>query len=168
MVQAEAAAAAPDGKAVAASSGRRLWLWLTMLVLALGGGGAGYWHFVMKADATTEHRTAVEKLPPIYIALDPPFVVNFETEQLVRFLQVTVELMTRDAATSELLKTHDPVIRNDLLMLFANQKYQNVSTRAGKEQLRQEALETIRKVLAGAGGEPQRLEAVYFTSFVMQ
>lgn len=168
MVEAEAAAAAPDEEAAAGPRGRRLWLWLTMLVLVLGGGGAGYWYYFTKADAKGVQQRPVEKLPPIYIALDPPFVVNFETEQLVRFLQVTIELMTRDAPTSELLKTHDPVIRNDLLMLFANQKYENVSTRAGKEKLRQEALETIRKVLAGAGGDPQRLEAVYFTSFVMQ
>ena len=34
--------------------------------------------------------------PALYIGLDPPFVTNFEAEQLVRFLQITVQLMSRD------------------------------------------------------------------------
>jgi len=60
------------------------------------------------------------------------------------------------------------IIRNDLLLLFGNQKYQAVSTLEGKEALRAQALDTVRKVVADAGGKPKRVEAVYFTSFVMQ
>ena len=56
-------------------------------------------------------------LPPIYVNLDPPFVVNFEAEAAVRFLQVTVSVMTREPHVEELLKKNDPRIRNDLLML---------------------------------------------------
>ena len=44
-------------------------------------------------------RAEVVKGPPLYVALDPPFVVNFEAEQLVRFLQVTVQVMSRDQPT---------------------------------------------------------------------
>jgi flagellar protein FliL len=106
--------------------------------------------------------------PPLFLALDPPFVVNFDAEQAVRFLQIAVQVETRDPATIELLKTNDPVVRNDLLLLFANQKYAQLSTREGKEALRNQALESVRKVLSRAGGQPERLEAVYFTSFVMQ
>ncbi len=43
-----------------------------------------------------------------------------------------------------------------------------ISTREGKEKLRPLALEAVRKVVAGDGGKPQLVEAVYFTSFVMQ
>ena len=86
----------------------------------------------------------------------------------MRFLQIAVQLETRDPATVELLKTNDPVVRNNLLMLFGNQTYAQLATREGKEALRNQALEDVRKVLQGAGGHPERLEAVYFTSFVMQ
>jgi flagellar FliL protein len=106
--------------------------------------------------------------PPLYVALDPPFVVNFEADQAVRFLQVTVQVMSRDPATIEQLKANDPVVRNDLLLLFGNQKYTVISTREGKEQLRTQALETVRQIVTTAGGNPERVEAVYFTSFVMQ
>ena len=86
----------------------------------------------------------------------------------MRFLQVTVEVMSRDQKTLELLKNNDPVVRNDLLILLGNQKYTELATPAGKEQLRAEALAAIRKDLVQAGGDPKLVEAVYFTSFVMQ
>lgn len=106
--------------------------------------------------------------PPLYLALDPPFVVNFQADQLVRFLQVSIEIMSRDQKSLDLLKSNDPVVRNDLLILLANQKYTVIATPEGKEQLRAQALTVIRKDLVQAGGDPKLLEAVYFTSFVMQ
>jgi len=76
--------------------------------------------------------------------------------------------MSRDPKTLELLKDNDPVVRNDLLILLANQKYSVLASPAGKQQLRADALAVIRKDLAQAGGDPSSVEAVYFTSFVMQ
>jgi flagellar FliL protein len=141
--------------------------------LVLAGGGAAAW-FLMGQGSNAhgkkqEAAKAKEPLaPPLYVAMDPPFVVNFEGEQLVRFLQITVQVMTRDPATVEVLKANDPVLRNDLLLLFANQKYDVVATRAGKEKLRSDALAAIRHVVESGGGKADRVEQVYFTSFVMQ
>lgn len=121
--------------------------------------------------SATASQAAADKTPagpPLYLPFDPPFVVNFQADQLVRFLQVSVEVMSRDQKTLDLLKNNDPVVRNDLLILFANQKYSVLATPAGKEQLRADALTAIRKDLAQAGGDPKLVEAVYFTSFVMQ
>jgi flagellar protein FliL len=134
------------------------------VALAAGGGGAAWW---FSGHASKPPPVPVV-VPAQYLALDPPFVVNFEAEQLVRFLQITVQVMSRDPKTIELLKSNDPVVRNELLMLFANQKYATLATREGKEALRQQALASVRKVLKDAGGDPQHLEAVYFTTFVMQ
>src|SRR5689334_15986013 len=74
-------------------------------LLVLGGGGAGaYFEFGHKGDEKggNEAKAKVkekENLPPLYIALDPPFVVNFEAESAVRFLQVTAQIMTPDLET---------------------------------------------------------------------
>ncbi len=144
----------------------KLVLLLALASLILAGGGAGAWWWTSRA--TPKAAVQAAPLPPQYLALDPPFVVNFEAEQMVRFLQVTVQLMSRDPHTIEVLKSNDPMVRDRLLMLFANQKYAVLSTREGKEALRQQALESVRAVLGGAGGQPEHLEAVYFTSFVMQ
>ncbi|MDE2138070.1 MAG: flagellar basal body-associated FliL family protein [Gammaproteobacteria bacterium] len=121
-----------------------------------------------KATAKAEEKAPPPAGPPLYLPLDPPFVVNFDADQAVRFLQIAVQVMTRDPATVELLKSNDPLVRNDLLLLFGNQKYAQLTTREGKEALRAQALEDLRKVIAQTGGHPERLEAVYFTSFVMQ
>lgn len=143
----------------------------TAIVLLGAGGAAAWWLTTAKrpaAPVSGPKAAPVPAGPPLFLALDPAFVVNFDAEQAVRFLQVAVQIETRDPATVELLKTNDPIVRNDLLLLFANQKYAQLSTREGKEALRTQALEAVRKVLASAGGHPERLEAVYFTSFVMQ
>jgi flagellar FliL protein len=144
-------------------------------VLLLGGGGAGaYFAFGHKADekggkqAKSKVEEEKEKLPPRYIALDPPFVVNFEAESAVRFLQVTAQIMTRDLETEKLVKDNDPRLRNDLLLILGGQTYASVSTTEGKEALRTRCLEATRAIVKDMGGEPKKIEALYFTSFVMQ
>jgi flagellar FliL protein len=157
--------------AEAPAEGKRRIPWLIVAVGAavlLVGLAAAF--FLTRSSAGGHAKAADHKPagPPLYYALDPPFVVNFQADQLVRFLQVSVEVMSRDPKTLDLLKDNDPVLRNDLLILFANQKYTVLATSAGKEELRAEALTTVRKDLAQAGGDPKLVEAVYFTSFVMQ
>jgi flagellar FliL protein len=148
------------------------WLLIGIIAfLVVVGGGVGAWLLLGQNDAhgkKVQQKPKEPAAPPLYVALDPPFVVNFEGDQLVRFLQVTVQIMTRDPATVELLKANDPVVRNDLLLLFGNQKYEVLSTRDGKEKLRTEALAAVRHVVQGANGSADHIEQVYFTSFVMQ
>jgi flagellar protein FliL len=164
---AEAAANAPEG-AAPGKSRKLLIIGIAAFVMLAGGGAAA---FMMMGHSDPHKKQEVKKepvKPPLYVALDPPFVVNFEGEQLVRFLQVTVQVLTREPDTQEILKVNDPVIRNDLLMLFANQKYEVVAQREGKEKLRMEALKSIKHVVETNGGKPDTIENVYFTSFVMQ
>lgn len=167
-VLAPAEAAAGAGSPAA---GKRRIPWLMIVigaaVLAVGLGAALFLthSFGRSAASRAEAKPAG---PPLYLPLDPPFVVNFQADQIVRFLQVSVEVMSRDPKTLELLKSNDPVLRNDLLILLANQKYSDLVTPAGKQQLRAEALAAIRKDLVQAGGDPNKVAAVYFTSFVMQ
>ncbi|HEY7887504.1 MAG TPA: flagellar basal body-associated FliL family protein [Steroidobacteraceae bacterium] len=164
-----AGAQAPAGAEPASAGKRRIpWLYVGIgaAVLVVGLGAA---LFLTRGHSASAKAPAHKPLaPPIYLALDPPFVVNFQADQIVRFLQVSIELMSRDQPTLDLLKNNDPVVRNDLLILLANQKYSAIATPEGKEQLRVDALAAIRKDLVQAGGDAKRLEAVYFTSFVMQ
>jgi len=75
--------------------------------------------------------------------------------------------MSRHKEVEEQVKNHMPVIRNNLVLLFSSQTYDSVSTLEGKEALREEALTVIQKILEEETGDPG-IEAVYFTSFVMQ
>jgi flagellar FliL protein len=137
-----------------------------VLVLLLGGGGAAAWF--MFGGSGPAKAEAKPLPPPRYVSVDPPFVVNFESESVVRFLQVAIGIMTRDPAVETLIKDNDPRVRNDLLMILSNQTYDTVASAAGKEALRTRCLESVRAIVAEMKGDPKKVEALYFTSFVMQ
>jgi len=103
---------------------------------------------------------------PIYLALDPPFVVNFQSDTATRFLQVGVQLMAHDQKALDAAKASEPAVRNALVMLFSSQDAKTLTSRDGKEKLRTDALDEIRKIVGERTRAP--LDAVYFTSFVMQ
>src|SRR5215831_1109264 len=108
------------------------------------------------------------KASAIYVTLEPPFVVNFAAGRPAKFLQISMEIMTRDPSTAQLLKENNPLVRNDLLMLFGSQDYDAVATSDGREALRLKALDAARGVVKKEAGKPTEVEAVYFTSLVMQ
>jgi len=163
----EAKAAAAPGK-----SKKGLLIIILAAVVVLGGAAGAYFAFMRhpagKKDEKARQEKAVVKLPAQFVELDPPFVVNFEPGSSARFLQVAVQLMTRDPKMVEFLKSNTPIIKNDLLLLFGNKHVEEVSTEAGKEALRKAALDAVRHIISSEGGKPEQLEAVYFTSFVMQ
>src|SRR5262245_4748821 len=119
--------ASSEGGASAGGSKKKLLIFVAIGVVVLGGGGAGAWLMLggkndaADAKGKKEHVAAKEKEkkeapkgPPLFLAMDPPFVVNFQSDQAVRFLQITVQVMTRDLKMLEELKVADPIIRNDL------------------------------------------------------
>jgi flagellar FliL protein len=176
---ADAPKPADGAPAETAAPKKKPWLLIAIMVAVLAAGGGGAFFFLGGKDekAATEQdgkgkkekkAESKHKEPAQYVKLDPPFVVNFEAKGLMRFLQVAVEVMTRDPETIELIKKNDPMIRNDLIMLFGNQQYESISTREGKEKLRAEALKVIAKVVGAEGGKADKVEQLYFTSFVMQ
>jgi flagellar protein FliL len=163
------AAAEESGSSGSSNKGRLITIIIAVVLVVAGAGAGAFLEPFLHSSPSKKAPPKVEvKGPPLYLALEPPFVVNFEAEQAVRFLQITVQVMSRDQPTLDLLKSNDPVVRNDLLLLFAGQKYATISTSEGKEHLRTDSLAAVRKVIASAGGKSELVEAVYFTSFVMQ
>ena len=186
----QASAPAKGGK-------KTLLIIIAAVVVALGAGGGGVWFFMNKghadeevtadadegehADAKDEKKgkskkdakgkkgkAAEPKLPALYVKYEPPFVVNFDAKGVMRFLQVSIQVMTRDHETSEMGKLHEPKIRNNMLLLLGSQTLDTISTTEAKEELRKKSLETIAKIVDDEGGEGKKVEDLYFTSFVMQ
>jgi flagellar FliL protein len=126
--------------------------------------------------------------PPLYLPLEPPFVVNFTHRGTLRYLQLSLELMYHNQAILQKVADNMPAIRNDLILLFSNQEYETLSTLEGKEELRDKIMVAVNKIItdaeaAASGGEhgasaqalPKKEEAeelangeVYITNFVMQ
>ena len=59
------------------------------------------------------------------------------------------------------------MLRSNLILLLSDQSQDTLLSREGKEALRAEALAEIQRVMTELGGRPV-VEALYFTSFVMQ
>ena len=146
-----------------------LWLTITLAaVLICIAAGGGFWLMHSRAAGKAKSPAAHHPSgPPHYLPLKP-FVVNFQGAQGARYLQVALQIMSRDPKTLTLIQQNDPVVRNNLLLLLGSQQATVLATEAGKEQLRADVLAAIRKIVADAGGHPKRVAAIYFTSFVMQ
>jgi flagellar FliL protein len=149
-------------------------LYIIVALLLVGGGVGGWLAFKPKAPANAADAAAAADKPAgphsaaLYYKFDPAFVVNFGGEGSARYLQVMVEAMTRDAAVLELIKNNEPAVRNDLVLLFSSQDNATLMSPEGKEKLRAATLEAVRKVIGAEGGDGKLVEAVYFTSFVIQ
>ncbi len=161
--QSEALAEAPVGR----KSRKPLVIVVSvLLLLALGAGG-----YVWKAR--TAHAKPGKPVAAnlskteLYLPLEPAFVVNFRDDESLRYLQVGVTLMSHDADALNVAKGADPVIRDALVALFSDQKYSIISDAAGRAALQAQALAAVRKVVKARLGRPG-IDALYFTSFVMQ
>lgn len=148
---------------------RKIIIVAVVALLLIGGatGGAFYYLNRQKPAEKGQQAKAVPK-DSYYLALDPAFVVNFQSDgSRARFLQITLDAVTHQQQMLDEIKKHMPVIRNNLVMLFSSQKYKDLITSAGKERLRAEALRAIQKVMKQQTGKTV-VDNVYFTSFVMQ
>ena len=182
---------------------------LVMLVLSAGTVGVLYFLSGDTAEEVTETDADPKKAaktiskakeaapqqnkPALYLAVQPALVANFEVQKIASYVQIDMSFMARDQRVIDVAREHMPVIRNNILDIMSAQKVEVVTTRAGKEQLRQAILEAVQqlisKAMGGAGGDntkdteklnakekgkvqeapPQpNIESVYFTSFIIQ
>ncbi len=174
VAKAEAGAAPEAAKSEPKSKSKRTLLIVAAVAIVAAGGGAAFW-FLRPAEASASAPAGeaaadagTHKAAPLYYKFDPAFVVNFGSPGNVRYLQIMIEAMSRDAKVMDELKIVEPAIRNDLMLLFSSQQYEDLLTQDGKEKLRKATLDSVRKALAAEGGNPEGLESVYFTSLVIQ
>lgn len=172
-------------------------LLIVLIVLVLIVGGVGAWLYLSNdsesdtgGDASSGDTNTEKVLKPLhYLTMVPEFVVNFGPGSKVRYLQVDLQVSTRDESVLTLINTYRPVLRNDILVLLSGQTYDQLRERSGKETLQKNILDTINRVVAEAmhpeknkeakddkaADENQQavtvkgpIENVYFTSFIMQ
>jgi len=103
---------------------------------------------------------------PIYFAISPAFLINFEQEGRTRYLQIEMQVMSYDQAVIDKVEANMPAVRNDLILLLSDQDYPALGTVEGKDGLRKQVLDSINSVIRSRGAF--RLENVYFTGFVVQ
>ncbi|MBE0482289.1 MAG: flagellar basal body-associated FliL family protein [Bacterioplanes sp.] len=131
--------------------------------------GATWFLLSGNTDANTDEAVEAEPvlLPIQYVILKPEFVVSFQVGTRQRFLQVSLEVMTRAPHVKTVLEMHDPMIRNDIIRIMTQQPFDALRTAEGRVALQQALTAHLDQVVAREHGEGG-VEAVLFTNFVMQ
>jgi len=162
--------AAPS-QSPAAKPSRWPLLLIIVLLLALAGVGAGWYLSIQhKTEADTIHAPQpILPAPALYYALEPAFTVNLQHSGFEgpRYLQLEVQLMTRDPRVHAALAEHAPALRARLLSLFDQLSSADIATREAKHSLQQQALTEVRHLIQAETGS-DAIEALLFTSFITQ
>ena len=122
-------------------------------------------------DGAPAVAAALPKAVPLerfYFNIHPEFVVNFdEGRSSPKFLMLEMTAATSDEKAKNAIDDHIPELRNNLLMMLAEQKSADLKSTAGKDVLREKAFEIVEELVAKHYG-PGRVTDVFFTRFVMQ
>lgn len=102
----------------------------------------------------------------IYHDMTPPFMVNF-SEGKIKILKIAISVMAKGDEVIDAVKKHDPLIRNNILMMLSAQNPEMLKTTDSKEALQASIKEEINKVLAERKVS-SKVEDVFFTDLVMQ
>ncbi|MFN3237931.1 MAG: flagellar basal body-associated FliL family protein [Pseudomonadales bacterium] len=152
------------------------------LVLLLAIGGGVYWFFFAGSDEPELAEDGTELSAEEgeggglfasgpgkaqYHVLKPKFTTTFEANGRQRYMQVEITLMTRETDVIAALVKHQPLIRNALVLLLAQQDYLELQTMEGRASLRTAAVTTVQEILQQEIEKPG-IEQVLFTDFVMQ
>jgi len=92
-----------------------------------------------------------------------PFIVNIYDGQDLRYLKVKIELQMASPAVKAELDGQLAAIRDSILVVLTTKTLQEVQDVQGKNQLREEILSSIGKIVAQG-----KVSKVYFTDFVVQ
>ena len=196
MATTAAAAKAPADIAPAAPKKAKRPLWLGIALIVLAAAASAAWYFLGHADATDADEPQVSSKPSVFLPLDQ-FTVNLQSEEgNAQFLQVAMTLKVADQETSDAIKALLPEVRSRVLLLLSSKKPSQLSLPEGKTKLAEEIVEQVETPLphgkhkAKAEGEdksagkkakakaqpkgqqdvaaPHRVQAVYFTHFIIQ
>jgi len=143
---------------------------IIVLLMALAGVGAGW--YLSQRKSETDTIPAVQPIlpaPALYYALEPAFIVNLDSAGFEgpRYLQLEVQLMTRDPRVHAAIAEHAPALRARLLLLFDEISLNDIATREDKQHLQHKALDEVRHLIQAETGS-DAIEALLFTSFVTQ
>jgi flagellar FliL protein len=168
MSKAPAKAAPPEDGAPVVKSKKKLIIMIAAAVVLLGVIGGGAAVFLSKKNAPDkekEHKAEATK-PPVFLPLEA-FVVNLQNDSGDKYLQVSMTLQVADEEQVNQIKLNNAQIRSRILMLLSSKDAEEILTSEGKEALIEEIIEQV-KLPFTPKGSPQKVDGVFFTSFIVQ
>ena len=101
-----------------------------------------------------------------YVDMTPPFVVSIGHSGRIGYLKAGVSLRVEEKAATA-VELHMPALRHELVLLLSRQQAAALEQVEGRERLRNEALESVRRVLS-ENANAEGIEDLLFTSFIVQ
>jgi len=102
----------------------------------------------------------------IYHALTPPFMVNFSRGG-IQVMKIAISVMASEQKVIDAVEQHNPVIRNNILMMLSSEDTESLKTISGKlalqSAIKAEINKTLNKVKVSS-----TVKDVFFTEMVMQ
>lgn len=143
-----------------------------LLLVGLVAGGYFYLSKVLDAESASEEQAEDSKHektaePDVYYDLASPLIVDFPAGSSAKVIKVSLTILVQGQANVAVLKKHEPMIRNNLLMAISAIGAEKAKTTEGKQELRALMLTEIGKVMEMMAGK-NTVKDVYFTDFVMQ
>ena len=102
-----------------------------------------------------------------YYSLVPALVGNFGAGPKLKFFKADIALRVTGTEAEEKVEHHEPLIRNQLVMLFSQQTEASMGNQDAKETLRLEALKQVQDVLNQEEGKPY-VEDLLFNNLIIQ
>lgn len=152
----------------------RKWLFVgaILALFLLGGGAAAFFLLGGEADVSAETADA-KPARAIYTKIRtlegrPMFVVTLASDDGRRhYMQAYVEAKSRDPGVDEALTLHMPLVVARLNALFGSQRFEQLRSVEGKQELQASSTELVRDIMQEKIGAPG-VETILFTNLVMQ
>jgi flagellar basal body-associated protein FliL len=174
-----------DASAVKPNAGRRRGPWFLVaiglfLVLAAAGGGAWYFYLSDPARHLSEKPPADDHPLPSYLEIKPIVVSMVNTEGVLHYVQLGLNLTLSDAAASEVVTAVMPEVQDVIRQTLLGFKVDDVATAAGIDNVRGALLANVNQVLAqrlgvervrrlkGGEGKNGVVQRIHFSTLVVE
>jgi flagellar FliL protein len=153
--------------------GKKKLIIIVVAIVVLIAVAVGATVFLMSGDSEEapieEVAEVVEEvsIPAQYIKMKPRFIVNFNVGTRQRFLQTSIEIMTRSQGVVDAVELHNPMLRNEIVRILSAQDFKKLRTPEGRVELKAKLHDQLATVLKREA-DIEGVEAVLFTDFVMQ
>lgn len=120
----------------------------------------------ISVTAHAKDDAAAARTPSAYVNLVPALVGNYGAGTKLKYYKADIALRVK-AENVAAVEYHQPLIRDQLIQLFAQQSDADMQEYSGKEAVRQAALKQVQQVLNQEEGQPL-IEDLLFNNLVVQ
>ncbi len=177
MAEDNAAKDQGSAKSEAPAPSKPLLLYILVIINMAVVGGVGF--MVFKANQARSHQTTVDEVvegakkdneedkakeEKEFVGKTIPletFLINLSGSQGRKLLKVNMELEVEGDKTPEEIEKRKAAVRDMILLILSSKRYEDVSTKDGKDRLRDEIKEQLNRVL-----KKGLVKQVLFTEFI--